>query len=200
MDCTSAWHFPFLPQVEKYLHRFQLSFEDLMEISVRFRREMDKGLCRDTNPTAAVRMLPTFVCSTPDGTGLYAAPGRHVAAKLLSTSRLCLIGYYSSQPFYYQQKLTSCWRVNLLDISSKITRQDTIGWPSREFWCRTKPDERFCFSNIPQRTANSWPWTWEALISECSWSKWWLVESRRWRWKTRFTPFPNTSWRAAGWR
>ncbi|KAG8011691.1 Hexokinase-2 [Nibea albiflora] len=29
---------------------------------------MDKGLCRDTNPTAAVKMLPTFVRSTPDGT------------------------------------------------------------------------------------------------------------------------------------
>lgn len=29
---------------------------------------MDKGLCRDTNPTAAVKMLPTYVRSTPDGT------------------------------------------------------------------------------------------------------------------------------------
>lgn len=29
---------------------------------------MDKGLCRDTNPAAAVKMLPTFVLSTPDGT------------------------------------------------------------------------------------------------------------------------------------
>ena len=40
-----------------------------MDVSVRFRREMDKGLGRDTNPTAAVKMLPTFVRSTPDGTG-----------------------------------------------------------------------------------------------------------------------------------
>uniref|UniRef100_A0A8C6TJ18 Hexokinase-2 n=1 Tax=Neogobius melanostomus TaxID=47308 RepID=A0A8C6TJ18_9GOBI len=39
-----------------------------MDLSMRFRREMDKGLCRDTNPTAAVKMLPTFVRSTPDGT------------------------------------------------------------------------------------------------------------------------------------
>uniref|UniRef100_A0A7N8Y678 Hexokinase-2 n=1 Tax=Mastacembelus armatus TaxID=205130 RepID=A0A7N8Y678_9TELE len=39
-----------------------------MDVSIRFRREMDKGLCRDTNPTAAVKMLPTFVRSTPDGT------------------------------------------------------------------------------------------------------------------------------------
>ncbi len=40
-----------------------------MDVSKRFRREMDKGLGRDTNPTAAVKMLPTFVRSTPDGTG-----------------------------------------------------------------------------------------------------------------------------------
>lgn len=54
--------------VDNYLHRFMLSDKTLMELSVRFRREMDKGLCRDTNPTAAVKMLPTFVRSTPDGT------------------------------------------------------------------------------------------------------------------------------------
>ncbi|XP_035235229.1 hexokinase-2 isoform X2 [Anguilla anguilla] len=39
-----------------------------MDLSVRFRREMDRGLGRDTNPTASVKMLPTFVRSTPDGT------------------------------------------------------------------------------------------------------------------------------------
>ncbi|XP_056889203.1 hexokinase-2 [Takifugu flavidus] len=55
-------------QVDEYLQRFQLSYGDLMEISNRFRREMDKGLCRDTNPTAVVKMLPTFVHSTPDRT------------------------------------------------------------------------------------------------------------------------------------
>uniref|UniRef100_A0A3Q0S433 Hexokinase-2 n=1 Tax=Amphilophus citrinellus TaxID=61819 RepID=A0A3Q0S433_AMPCI len=46
----------------------RLSDQTLMDVSIRFRREMDKGLCRDTNPTAAVKMLPTFVRSTPDGT------------------------------------------------------------------------------------------------------------------------------------
>ncbi|XP_071338162.1 hexokinase-2 isoform X2 [Trachinotus anak] len=55
-------------KVDKYLHRLQLSDETVMDLSIRFRREMDKGLCRDTNPTAAVKMLPTFVRSTPDGT------------------------------------------------------------------------------------------------------------------------------------
>lgn len=55
-------------KVDKYLNHLQLSDVTLMDVSIRFRREMDKGLCRDTNPTAAVRMLPTFVRSTPDGT------------------------------------------------------------------------------------------------------------------------------------
>lgn len=58
-------------QVDKYLYHLRLSEENLMDVSRRFRKEMDKGLGRDTNPTAAVKMLPTFVRSTPDGTGDY---------------------------------------------------------------------------------------------------------------------------------
>ncbi|XP_072288894.1 hexokinase-2 [Eucyclogobius newberryi] len=55
-------------KVDEYLQNLQLTDEALMDLSMRFRREMDKGLYRDTNPTAAVKMLPTFICSTPDGT------------------------------------------------------------------------------------------------------------------------------------
>ncbi|XP_060893251.1 hexokinase-2 [Labrus mixtus] len=55
-------------KVDRYLPHLQLSDQTIMDVSVRFRREMDKGLCRDTNPAAAVKMLPTFVLSTPDGT------------------------------------------------------------------------------------------------------------------------------------
>uniref|UniRef100_A0A4W4FEN0 Hexokinase-2 n=1 Tax=Electrophorus electricus TaxID=8005 RepID=A0A4W4FEN0_ELEEL len=51
-----------------FLYHLRLSEENLMDVSMRFRREMDKGLGRDTNPTAAVKMLPTYVRSTPDGT------------------------------------------------------------------------------------------------------------------------------------
>nr|XP_046242202.1 hexokinase-2 isoform X2 [Scatophagus argus] len=65
--CTEL-HDDQVHKVDKYLHHFQLSDETLMDVSIKFRREMDKGLCRDTNPTAAVKMLPTFVRSTPDGT------------------------------------------------------------------------------------------------------------------------------------
>lgn len=70
-ELPSQFHFLFskMMQMDGYLHRFLLSDRTLMDISIQFRREMDKGLCRDTNPTAAVKMLPTFVRSTPDGTG-----------------------------------------------------------------------------------------------------------------------------------
>ncbi|KAM4615770.1 hexokinase-2 isoform 1-T2 [Polymixia lowei] len=61
-------HHDQIQKVDKYLYHLRLSDENLMDVSVRFRREMDKGLSRDANPRAAVKMLPSFVRSTPDGT------------------------------------------------------------------------------------------------------------------------------------
>ncbi|CAN8205682.1 unnamed protein product [Coccothraustes coccothraustes] len=55
-------------KVDKYLYHMRLSDETLLEVSQRFEKEMEKGLGADTNPTASVKMLPTFVRSTPDGT------------------------------------------------------------------------------------------------------------------------------------
>ncbi|XP_003793409.1 hexokinase-2 [Otolemur garnettii] len=55
-------------KVDQYLYHMRLSDETLLEISKRFRREMEKGLRAATHPTASVKMLPTFVRSTPDGT------------------------------------------------------------------------------------------------------------------------------------
>uniref|UniRef100_A0A7N9AN51 Hexokinase-2 n=1 Tax=Mastacembelus armatus TaxID=205130 RepID=A0A7N9AN51_9TELE len=54
-------------QIDKYLYSMRFSDETLKDIMSRFRREMESGLCRDTNPTASVKMLPTFVRSIPDG-------------------------------------------------------------------------------------------------------------------------------------
>uniref|UniRef100_A0A8C5SJP7 Hexokinase-2 n=1 Tax=Laticauda laticaudata TaxID=8630 RepID=A0A8C5SJP7_LATLA len=55
-------------RVDKYLYHLRLSDDTLRDISERFRKEMEKGLRADTNPTASVKMLPTFVRSIPDGT------------------------------------------------------------------------------------------------------------------------------------
>jgi len=56
-------------QVDRYLYAMRLSGEQLVDISSRFRLEMEKGLSNESNSTAAVKMLPTHVYSTPDGSG-----------------------------------------------------------------------------------------------------------------------------------
>lgn len=56
-------------QIDKYLYSMRFSDETLLDIMHQFRREMVKGLGRDTNSTAALKMLPTFVRSIPDGSG-----------------------------------------------------------------------------------------------------------------------------------
>ncbi|MEQ2217679.1 Hexokinase-1 [Xenoophorus captivus] len=58
-----------LKKIDKYLYSMRFSDETLKDIMGRFRREMENGLGRDTNPTATVKMLPTFVRSIPDGSG-----------------------------------------------------------------------------------------------------------------------------------
>ena len=58
-------------QIDKYLYSMRFSDETLKDIMNRFRREMENGLERDTNPTASIKMLPTFVRSIPDGSGRF---------------------------------------------------------------------------------------------------------------------------------
>lgn len=51
------------------MYHMRLSDEILLDIMARFQAEMQKGLGKDTNPTASVKMLPTFVRAIPDGSG-----------------------------------------------------------------------------------------------------------------------------------
>ncbi|XP_030060832.1 putative hexokinase HKDC1 [Microcaecilia unicolor] len=53
--------------VDSFLQHMRLSDDVLLDIKARFQAEMEKGLKKDTNPTARVKMLPTHVRSTPDG-------------------------------------------------------------------------------------------------------------------------------------
>ncbi|KFW92000.1 Hexokinase-2, partial [Phalacrocorax carbo] len=52
----------------KILEALKLSHEQLLEVKQRMRIEMEKGLAKETHAEATVKMLPTYVCSTPDGT------------------------------------------------------------------------------------------------------------------------------------
>ncbi|XP_049620508.1 hexokinase HKDC1 [Suncus etruscus] len=56
-----------IKKVDRFLYHMRLSDETLLDLMARFQAEMRKGLDKDTNPTAAVKMLPTFVRAIPDG-------------------------------------------------------------------------------------------------------------------------------------
>lgn len=58
-------------QIQQTLAEFRLSKAQLLEVKKRMRVEIEKGLKKDTHKEATVKMLPTFVRSTPDGTGDY---------------------------------------------------------------------------------------------------------------------------------
>lgn len=54
---------------QKILEPLKLSHEQLLGVKEKMRMEMEKGLGKETHAEATVKMLPTYVCSTPDGTG-----------------------------------------------------------------------------------------------------------------------------------
>lgn len=51
------------------LESLKLSREQLLEVKRRMNVEMERGLSKETHAIAPVKMLPTYVCATPDGTG-----------------------------------------------------------------------------------------------------------------------------------
>ncbi|XP_010875012.1 hexokinase-4 [Esox lucius] len=53
--------------VEQILSEFRLKKEQLKEVMKRMMSEMDRGLRVETHQEASVKMLPTYVCSTPEG-------------------------------------------------------------------------------------------------------------------------------------
>ncbi|XP_038150506.1 hexokinase HKDC1-like [Cyprinodon tularosa] len=54
-------------KVDRFLHAMRLHDDRLSDISKRFLAEMKKGLSAESTAAAAVKMLPTQVRSTPDG-------------------------------------------------------------------------------------------------------------------------------------
>ncbi|XP_028436642.1 hexokinase HKDC1 isoform X2 [Perca flavescens] len=54
-------------KVDRFLYAMRLHDDQLSDISARFQAEMRKGLSAESNAAASVKMLPTHVRSTPDG-------------------------------------------------------------------------------------------------------------------------------------
>ena len=64
------WNFCFL-QVENVVKPFILSDDDYKKIMDVMMDNFERGLGKDTNENAAVKMFPTYVRAVPDGTGLF---------------------------------------------------------------------------------------------------------------------------------
>ncbi|NXD13308.1 HXK3 protein, partial [Nothocercus nigrocapillus] len=56
-------------ELDQLLAPLRLSLADLQRVQALMRREMDLGLNQETNAQSSIRMLPTYVRNTPDGTG-----------------------------------------------------------------------------------------------------------------------------------
>ncbi|KAM3835613.1 hexokinase HKDC1-like isoform 1-T1 [Vipera latastei] len=69
-------------QIDEVLALFKLTRENLLEVRNKVRRELEYGLKKETHPTATVKMLPTFVRGTPDGT----EKGKYLALDLGGTN------------------------------------------------------------------------------------------------------------------
>ncbi|XP_016812873.2 hexokinase-4 isoform X3 [Pan troglodytes] len=67
MDVTRSQAQTALTLVEQILAEFQLQEEDLKKVMRRMQKEMDRGLRLETHEEASVKMLPTYVRSTPEG-------------------------------------------------------------------------------------------------------------------------------------
>nr|XP_011760760.1 glucokinase isoform X4 [Macaca nemestrina] len=67
MDATRSQAQTALTLVEQILAEFQLQEEDLKKVMRRMQKEMDRGLRLETHEEASVKMLPTYVRSTPEG-------------------------------------------------------------------------------------------------------------------------------------
>lgn len=90
---------------QKTLEPLKLSREQLLEVKRRMKVEMERGLSKETHAIAPVKMLPTYVCATPDGTGMrwgcppadHGVPLSLARVRLLQDDSLCLSVEYSDQ-------------------------------------------------------------------------------------------------------
>lgn len=56
-------------EIDDTLATFRLDQEQLQQVRDRMRAELERGLKKDSHSTASVKMLPSYVCRTPDGSG-----------------------------------------------------------------------------------------------------------------------------------
>ena len=58
-------------QIENYMQKYVLDNDTYEKVSKILLQEMEKGLHKETNADAKVKMFPTYVRHLPDGSGAY---------------------------------------------------------------------------------------------------------------------------------
>lgn len=109
------------------LDSLRLNREQLLEVKNRMRGSMSEGLSEHTHKDSSVKMLPTYVRSTPDGTGdLVDRPCREfhrIFAKDTLVHLLFFPSYFSEQGDFLAVDLGgSNFRVLLVQIQSGTKR------------------------------------------------------------------------------
>lgn len=56
-------------EIDNTLAEFTLSHTQLQQVKDKMRVELERGLRKDSHGSASVKMLPSYVYRTPDGTG-----------------------------------------------------------------------------------------------------------------------------------
>lgn len=92
-------------QVQKYLERFVLSLEKLQEVSARLKKDLIRGLGKHSHHRAPVKMLPTFVRATPDGTGRTL----HLTSSFISDLYIWLLFCFLLVSLFHH---FNCWNFN----------------------------------------------------------------------------------------
>lgn len=75
MNARFPWldrpYFLFSKMLKALLEKLKLSDEALRQLTKAMRTEMDRGLSTATTDEAEIKMLPTYVTGTPNGTGMF---------------------------------------------------------------------------------------------------------------------------------
>lgn len=104
------------------------TLEKLQEVKGRVLEALEQGLSQRSGARSTMRMLPTFICSTPDGTGetalLDAVPGVGSSCCSRGQELPCEAGSPSLGPCG-----GSCWEP--LPHRGRVSR----GWGRERLWC-----------------------------------------------------------------
>ncbi|XP_072204418.1 hexokinase-3 [Excalfactoria chinensis] len=88
-------------KVEQVLAPMRLNHADLQHVQALMMKEMERGLDRERNAESSLRMLPTYVCHTPDGT----ERGEFLALDLGGTNFRVLVVHVTEEDIRMNSKI-----------------------------------------------------------------------------------------------